>query len=215
MKTRSRTVRREAWAIGLSLLTQAMICQSSRADELFKFKELVKISDFGVPDILMSSAAIIQSGSDLVASIDQQFDATGTDRTRHPVGDGNFAYITQDGARHEARLTQTGNLNHVLVDQKGQGNSVKAEQIGNGNVLKVTQDGVDNVLTSLQVGDRNKVDVEQIGAGYRADVTIYGNDNRANVFQPEHGLSVTVTLGTPEAPVNGLTVKGSYYSPPR
>ncbi|MCV2359155.1 hypothetical protein LNV08_09215 [Paucibacter sp. TC2R-5] len=194
----------------MSLLVQMFVPTTSFANDL------VRASDFGRPDILLNSAAIIQkNGSDLIGRIDQQFDASSTDRTRNPIGDGNFAYLDQEGSRQEARLSQTGNLNQMLVKQSGQGNSVIAEQIGNGNSLKVTQDGIGNILTSKQVGDRNSVDVEQIGNGYRADITIYGNDNRSSVVQPEHGLTVTVILGTAELPVNGLTVKGTAYYPPK
>ncbi|MBV8124194.1 MAG: hypothetical protein JOY60_08175 [Burkholderiaceae bacterium] len=161
---------------------------------------LLKYTDIGQADILLTAASIIQSnGNNLVGSIDQTLDTSTTDRSLYPLGNGNIADVEQTGSYNSATIVQNGNLNQIRVIQSGSSNTVNATQIGVGNYADISQSGSGNTLTTYQNGTGNIITASQLG-------------NSAATLQ-EIGDNNVITLnqlpGIQTLNVSNVTLRGS------
>lgn len=163
--------------------------------------DLLPYSDFGQPDILLTAAAIRQTGYSQIARIDQTSDTSGTDIALYPLGRGNIAFIDQEGASNQAYATQVGDLNRLRIVQSGEFNMATTSQTGVGNSLDVLQTGSGNLLVASQNGVGNLMTVSQ-GGGNLANLVELGNFNTVNVVQSMGSAPVTVNING-----SGLTVK--------
>lgn len=80
-------------------------------------------------------------------------------------GQGNTAYLEQDGARNLAVMAQQGAGNTTYLLQEGAGNIYGSWLKGDNNFLSLTQDGTDNVYLYAFQGDDHVHAVQQIGTG--------------------------------------------------
>lgn len=150
-------------------------------------------SDFGKPDIRVTAASIVQSGTGNRARIEQTYAASADDAIFDPAGLGNIASVSQTGFANQVALTQDGNLNRARIVQNGDSNQASAAQAGAGNTLDVTQDGFGNSLLASQNGVGNSIVLTQAG-GNQATLSETGNRNTIQVQQVPGGATVTVDL---------------------
>jgi hypothetical protein len=158
-----------------------------------KAANLLRYTDIGQADILVTAASIRQSGDHQTGSIDQKADVSTTDRGLYPVGQGNIADLVQDGSYNQAYLQQTGNLNRMRVVQDGVNNYVQATQIGVDNRLDLSQTGPENQLISHQEGTGNIITLSQAG-GNVANLKEVGDRNEIHIKQVLGGAPVSIEL---------------------
>ena len=176
---------------GLAVVCAAACVAAAQAQDIGA--PLLLNTDFGKPDIRVTAASIVQSGSGNRARIEQTWFPSADDAIIDPAGNGNMAAIEQTGDANQATLTQDGNLNRARIVQNGGSNQASAAQSGAGNTLDVTQDGFGNNLLATQTGVGNSIVLTQAG-GNTATLSETGDRNTIQLQQVFGGAAVTVDL---------------------
>lgn len=103
-------------------------------------------------------------------------------------GNGNAAYVHQEGSFNTAHITQRGRANAAIMIQQG-----------SGNTSRLLQEGTHNVYGSWLQGDDNVLNIEQIGSGNAYLFGFQGNRLHHSVQQVGTGIRA-VQVGTGHAP---------------